>query len=224
MTESADVAVLIDRLVADLRPVRRLRPPGMRWLLWLAAVLLVALALASFADLGSVRHRVMAVPDLWMAVLGSTATAALAALAAFQLSLPDRSRRWVLLPLPALAVWIGASGLGCSRSWLVPGTHEASWAETRDCLAFVVGLSIPLSALTIVMLRRGFSLAPTLTGVMAGLAVASAAATLLNFFHPFDASLDDLAVHAAAVLIVVTLNRIIAGRLLGRERRVALRS
>ena len=219
MTDSASVAGLIERLVADLKPVRRLRPPGVQWLLWLAVMLVIALALGSVADLASIRHRIMAVPDMWLAILGSIATAALSALAAFELSLPDRSRRWALLPLPALALWIGASGLGCARSWLVPGTHDASWAETRVCLTFIVGLSVPLSLFTILMLRRGFTLAPTLTSLMAGLAVAAPAATLLNFFHPFDASLDDLAVHAGAVLIVVTLNRLVAGRLLAHTIR-----
>ena len=217
MTESEGATALVGRLVADLTPVRPLRSPGLRWLLWLAIVLIVASGLASISDLGSIRHRLMAAPDMWIACLGSAATAALASLAAFELSLPDRPRWWALIPLPALALWIGASGLGCARSWLVPGTHEASWAETRDCLMFIVGMSVPLSALTIVMLRSGFTLAPTLTAVTAGLAVASAAATLLNFFHPLDASLDDLVVHTGSVLIVVLLNRLVAGRLLTRS-------
>ncbi len=145
-------------------------------------------------------------------------TAALAALAAFELSLPDRSRLWVLLPLPGAALWIGASGLGCARNWLVPETHVASWAETRVCLSFIVGVSIPLSVLTALMLRRGHSLTPTLTSIVAGLAVAATAATLLNFFHPYDVALDDLLVHAIAVIIVVALNRLLVRAFLVRSK------
>ena len=61
--------------------------------------------------------------------------------------------------------------------------------------------------------REG-SLAPPLTATMAGLASAAAAATLLNFFHPFDAAVGDLAMHSVAVLIVVAAARAVGSRTL----------
>ncbi|HXX03096.1 MAG TPA: NrsF family protein [Xanthobacteraceae bacterium] len=194
---------LISALAADLRPVRRLAPPMLRALSWLAIVAVIAAALAVFADLAAMWHRIAATPDMTLAVLGSIATAVTAVLAAFELSLPDRSRAWALLPLPALALWLFASGLGCLRSYVLPDTHVAAPSETRDCLVFIVGLSVPLSAALIVMLRRAYTLTPALTATMAGLAAAAAAATLLNFFHPYDAAATDLAVHALAVSLVV---------------------
>ena len=207
---------LIADLVADLRPVRRLPMPALRAAGWILLVVAVACALAAYADLAAMRDRLMGAPDMWLAVLGSTLTAGLAVVAAFELDLPDRSRAWALLPLPGLALWIGASGMGCARTWLIPGTHEADpMMESGRCLLFIVGLSIPLSAVLYLMLRRGFSLSPSLTGATAGLAVAAAAATLLNFFHPFDAALTDLAVHAGAVTLVVLANRYFAARRLG---------
>ena len=205
---------LIGALAADLRPVRRLPPPVLRALFWLALVAAVAAALATFADVAAMWHRLAASPDMWLAVLGSIATAATAAFAAFELSLPDRSRAWALLPLPAAALWVGASGLGCMRAFVLPGTHVAAIGETRDCLLFIIGLSVPLSVALILMLRRAYSLAPPLTAAMAGLASAAAAATLLNFFHPFDAAATDLAVHAVAVVIVVAAARALGGRTL----------
>ena len=205
---------LIGALAADLRPVRRLSPPALRALFWLALVVAVAAALATFADVAAMWHRLAASPDMWLAVLGSIATAATAAFAAFEISLPDRSRAWALLPVPALALWVGASGLGCMRAYVLPGTHIAAIGETRDCLLFIIGLSVPLSAALILMLRRAYSLAPTLTAAMAGLASAAAAATLLNFFHPFDAAAIDLAVHAAAVVLVVVAARALGSRIL----------
>ena len=205
---------LIGALAADLRPVRRLPPPVLRALFWLALVAAVAAVLATFADVAAMWHRLAASPDMWLAVLGSIATAATAAFAAFEISLPDRSRAWALLPVPALALWVGASGLGCMRAYVLPGTHIAAIGETRDCLLFIIGLSVPLSAALILMLRRAYSLAPTLTAAMAGLASAAAAATLLNFFHPFDAAAIDLAVHAAAVVLVVVAARALGSRIL----------
>jgi hypothetical protein len=205
---------LIGALAADLAPVRRLAPPSLRALGWLAVVAATAIALASFADLSPLCHRLAGATDMWVAALGSTATAILAAIAAFQLSMPDARRTWALLPLPAALVWIGASGAGCLRTWLAPETHVADISEARDCLMFILGLSVPLSALLILMLRRACSLQPGLTAGIGGLAVAAAAATLLNFFHPFDAAATDLAVHAGAVALVIGANRLVSGRLL----------
>ncbi|HUN49945.1 MAG TPA: NrsF family protein, partial [Candidatus Sulfotelmatobacter sp.] len=130
----ADVERLIHDLAADLAPVRRLRSPAGAAFAWLAVVLALALALGAFADLGAIGQRLAAAPDMWLAVTGSCATAVLAAFAAFQLGRPDRSPLWSLLPLPGALLWIGASGVGCLRDWLVPGTHDASLGETKDCL------------------------------------------------------------------------------------------
>lgn len=205
---------LIQSLAADLRPVRRLAPPSLRALGWLAVVGALAAALASFADLGAMAQRLATVPDMWLAVTGSTLTAILAAIAAFETGLPDRKPAWALLPLPGLLLWVGASGLGCLRAWFVPGTHVANLVEARTCLVFILGVSVPLSVLLVAMLRRAYPLRPDLTATMGGLASAAAAATLLNFFHPYDAAATDLAVHALAVVVVVLVNRALSGRAL----------
>jgi hypothetical protein len=205
---------LIGALAANLRPVRPLLSPPLRALTWLALVVAIAGALAMFANLPAMWHRLMATPDMALAAIGSATTAVAAAFAAFELSLPDRSRAWALLPVPAFALWLGASGLGCLRAYVLPGTHVATMGETRDCLVFIIGLSLPLSAVLILMLRRGCSLAPALTATMAGLASAAAAATLLNFFHPYDAAATDLVVHLFAVGLVVVALRMVGSRAL----------
>ncbi len=207
---------LIGQLVADLAPVRPLPSPLKRAMLWIgaAALLGVIIALWPTIRMSVVYERLSGSTDIWLAALGSMLTAILAAIAAFELSLPDRRRAWALLPLPALALWIGASGLGCLRGVVSAGLHVASLYESMDCLAFIASFSIPLSALMVLMLRRGYSLRPGLTGAMGGLAAAAAAATLLNLCHPFDASVTDLSVHAFAVATVILVNRASGGRLL----------
>jgi hypothetical protein len=211
MSDASGHEQLIAELCAELRPVQRLRPPWVRALGWIAAVLALGVALASIADLGALRHRLLLAPDMWLAELGSVLCAILAALAAFVTSVPGRSPRWALLPLPAALLWIGASGAGCLRGWILPPTHPSVMAEMRLCLAFIIGISLPLSALLVVMLRRACPLRPGLTAALAGLAAAAAAATLLSLFHPFDATASDLTIHALAVLIVVGANRVISG-------------
>src|SRR5258708_10659969 len=206
--------LLIRDLATDLTPVRRLRPPSVRTFSWLMIVAATAVILAMIADLSALGHRLAAAPDLWLAVTGSALTAILAAFAAFQLSLPDARRAWALLPLPTTLLWIVASGFGCLRVWFVPGTHAADLGEARDCLIFIIGLSVPLSALIIMLLRRGCPLQPGLTAATAGLAAAAAAATLLNFFHPFAAAATDPRVHVFTVSAAVPGNSALSGRLL----------
>ena len=130
-------------------------------------------------------------------------------------SVPGRSARWALLPLVPAALWIGASGLGCLRGWIAPGTNIADGHAMEGCFAFLVGVSLPLSGLLVVMLRRACPLRPNLTAALGGLAAAAAAATLLVPFHPHDATATDLLIHALTVLGVVGLNGILGGRLLG---------
>ena len=205
---------LISELARDLAPAPRLRPPTVRALTWLTVVAATALLLAAIADLSALGNRLGAAPDMWLSVIGSTLTAILAAVAAFQLGLPDARPVWALLPLPAALLWVVASGVGCLRTWLVPGTHAADLSEARDCLIFIVGLAVPLSAVLFIMLRRAYTLQPALTALIAGLASAAAAASLLNFFHPFDSSATDLAVHIFAVATVIMANWGFSGRLL----------
>ena len=220
---SLPIDQVIDQLSADLRPVRRLPSPLIRAAQWLAVVAVVAACLAGFARLGAIEHRLTAVPDMWEATLGAALTTVLGAIATFQLSLPDRRPGWALLPLPGLALWIGASGLGCLRGWVIPEMHPATFKESGDCFTFIVGVSIPLSVLTVLMIRRAFPLRPNLTAMTGGLSVAAASATLLTFFHPYDASAIDMLVHTGAVTVVVVVNRILGGWLLTPKDPLRLR-
>jgi len=204
---------LIHGLAADLQPVRPLPPAGKRALIWLGFVVVAGLLLSLIADLPAFARRFMATPDMWLAMLGSSLTAVLAAIAAFKLSMPDSPRAWAWLPLPAALLWIAASGLGCLRDVVLPGTRMAPMEETMGCLAIIVALSVPFALLMFAMLREAFSLLPGLTATIAGLAVAAASATLLNLFHPFDAAAVDLLVHAIAVALVVVVIRFFGRRL-----------
>lgn len=204
----------IDRLSDDLSPVRRLWSPWARAAAWLAVVVVSASVLARVSDVDDLAYRLRYVPDMWLAVLGSTLTTALGAVATFQLSLPDRPTRWALLPLPGLVLWVSATGMGCLRTWAIPDLHPASFEEAHACFIFIVGLSVPLSILTILMVRRAFPFRPNLVAAVGGLAISAAAATLLNFFHPYDAGAADFAVHIVAISIVIAGNRVVGGRLL----------
>ena len=92
----------------------------------------VALALTMVSDVGAMIQRLMAAPDMWLAAMGSVLTAVLAAAAAFQLGLPDRKAAWALLPLPAVLLWIGASGMGCLRPWSIAEAYPMPTAGANS--------------------------------------------------------------------------------------------
>jgi hypothetical protein len=215
---------LIAALGAGLAPVRRLRPPWLRTLGWLCVVAVIAVALIGRYGIAPMLARWAGAPDLGWAGLGAALTAVTAAWASFALGVPGRSRAWAWLPLPPALLWIGASGVGCLRVWIAPATQVASLPQAGDCLFFIIGFSLPLSALLILLLRRACPLRPVLTAVLVGLASAAASASLLEICHAFDAAATDLLLHALAVALVVGANAALGGRLLSAHARVGRRA
>ncbi|HTI01978.1 MAG TPA: NrsF family protein [Acidisoma sp.] len=209
MSERLPHERLIADLSRDLKPVRRVRPTRLV-LIWLVTVALFADFFAVRADLHAMMADLMLAPYMWLAALSSALTAILAVIAAVMTGMPGRSPRWALLPLPAVAWWIVEGGMGFAHTWRLPGFQDASMVAAEYAFAFIVLVSLPLSALLAVLLRRTFPLRPTLTAALAGLAAAGAAATLLNFFHAYDGSLSDLVAHVASVVIVIGANRLCA--------------
>jgi hypothetical protein len=213
MSEGGDISRLIGDLGADLKPVRRLPPPWLRALVWLGIVLAVAIFLVATRTLLPALGIIGNDPFMLPGAYASLATATLAAIAAFELSLPDRSDAWILLPLPPLAVWIVLNGLGCLATLAIPGTQTSPF-QFMVCLGLIFAISLPLTAAMIVMLRRTRPLRPLRVGVLGGLAASGAAATLLVLIHPHDSAVLDLAAHAVAVALIIGLNVLLGGRLL----------
>jgi hypothetical protein len=179
----------IESLVADARPVKRLRPPLARaaaWLLFAGAI--VGLLAASHGLRPGLGDRLAQAP-FTTGIAASALTGILAAIAAFMLSLPDRSRLWLLLPAPALAVWVSTIGYGCLTDWVEIGPDGIRFGEAIDCFATLVLISAPLSLAILVMLRYTALLEPARVAVMGGLAVSAIAATGLSLFHNLDATI-----------------------------------
>jgi hypothetical protein len=217
MSEPSSHQALIDRLGTELMPVRRLLPPWVRAGGWLLAVAAMAVVLLMHYGDGGMLRRLGGAPDLVWAACGAVITAISAAWAAFTLGVPGRRAAWAWLPLPGALLWIGASGLGCLRTWLAPDTSIATLHQATDCLVFIISFSVPLSALLILMLRRACPLRPVLTAVLIGLASAAASASLLEICHAYDSAATDLLTHALAVALVVGVNAVMGGRLLSRR-------
>jgi len=202
MTERA-TDNLISGLTQGLAPVRPLRPPVVRALLWLAAAaVLVGAALLRFANLDLFMAR-NAEPRMALECAATLLTGITAVVAAFYLSLPDRSSLWRYAPLPPLALWIATSSLGCLEYGLGWGPPGDRLGESLHCFRFIITVSVPLALLLYVVLRRARPLQPLPVALTAALGVAALAAFVLQFFHPFDSTVVDLSLHGAAVLVVI---------------------
>ena len=209
MTKTPD---LIDALVETATPVRRLRPPIIRAGLWLAfaAIMLGLIAIAhglrpDFFD--RVRQ-----PLFVLSMLGALATSILAAVASFRLSLPDSSRLWIVLPLPALALWVATIGYGCLTDWVSMDPDGVHMGEAVRCFATLLMTSVPLSIAMLVMLRYAALLRPLEVSVTGGLAVAALTAFALSLFHDLDATVMILIWNLGAAALIAAL-----GSLFGRS-------
>ncbi|MGU7773030.1 NrsF family protein [Burkholderia sp. MR1-5-21] len=179
---------LIESLVADARPVRPLRAPVVRaagWLLFAALVLvLVGVAHGVRPGLITKLHQ----PVFVMGVAAAALTGILAAVASFVASVPGRSLRWLLLPLPALALWVSTIGYGCLTDWVTIGPDGISAGETARCFATLGLTGIPMSLALLIMLRHVARLAPAPVVTTGSLAVSALTAVALSLFHPLDAT------------------------------------
>lgn len=196
---------LIDQLTRELAPVRVLRPPALRALIWLAVVTgISAVLILRFSQLELILPR-LAIPRVTLECVGTLLTAVTAVWAAFELSIPDRSPHWMWLPAAPFALWLGASGLGCLQNGL--SLHEPGGiaGHSPHCFIFISAVSVPLAAVLFWMLRRARPIHAWPVAAMGTLGVAATAALVLQFFHPFDVTVIDLALHLAAIALVVGL-------------------
>ena len=199
---------LIEILIADAKPVRRLWPPLLRAALWLLLAGVVLLALGALQGTRPDLAERLREPSFAVALAGSLLTGVLAAVAAFHLSLPDRSRLWLLLPVPAAALWASTIGYGCLTDWVSIGPDGVRLGTTLECLTTLLIASVPTSVILLVMLRHTARLYPTTVAMMGGLASAGIAATALSLFHELDASVMVLLWNLGTAVLIVALGGI----------------
>jgi hypothetical protein len=196
---------LIESLAARLQPVRPMRSPLLRALLWLAVAGTAGALLVMREGGASTFMQRIAVPRVAVESFATAITAITAVIAAFELSVPGRSPRWAIVPLPPFLLWVGASGLGCLQNGLSLHRADGFAGESPHCFAFIAAASVPLAAGLFWMLRRARPIAPLPVAALGTLGVAASAAFVLQFFHPFDVTLIDLTLHLSAIALVMLI-------------------
>ena len=209
-----DTQGLIDRLAGEAAPVRRLRPPLLRAALWLAGGVAVIVMLALLRGLRPDIVPSLRQPGFVLGLGASLLTGLLAGLAAFMAGLPDRSRGWALLPLPATALWLGSVGYGCLTNWVGLTRGAVAPGEEADCFTTLVLSSVPLSAVMFAMLRHAGRFRPTAALCCGSLAVAALSSTALSLLHRFDASAMLLAWTFGAAAVIWAADMLVGRRVL----------
>jgi hypothetical protein len=204
---------LIEALAANVTPVRRLRPPIARAMLWVSVAALILMLLAvSHGARPDLTQRLQQ-PTFVVSILASLLTGILAAIASFLVSLPDRSRGWLLLPLPSLVVWLSTIGYGCLTDWVDIDANGLRVGETARCFATLVLTGVPLSLLMFVMLRHAAPLRPVPVALAGSLAVAAMTGSALSLFHAFDATVMILIWNLGSVALLIGLGALLGGKL-----------
>ena len=204
---------LINSLAANLTPVQRLRPPVARAFTWLMLALFVLALLSVSHGLRPDFEQRLTDTEFVVNATAALMTGVLAAIAAFMVSLPDRSRLWLLLPVPATILWLTSVGYQCLTHWVAFEANSISLGDTARCFATLVLTSLPLSLAMLIMLRYAALLRPTAVTLMGSLAVAAITATALSLFHAFDATVMILIWNFGTAGLIVGIGAIAGWRM-----------
>ncbi|MBA2080000.1 hypothetical protein PCA_15990 [Rhodanobacter sp. PCA2] len=213
-----DTSDLLLSLATNVPPVKRLRPPMLRALGWLllAAAIMGLMTLSHGVRPQFAEH--MRDPVFAINMVSSLLTGILATVATFFVSLPDRSRRWLLLPAPPLIAWLSTIGYQCFAGWVPVPPGAITVEGASSCLATLVLTSLPLSLLMLVMLRYTATLRPTSIVLMGSLAVSAITATALSMFHPLDATAMILGWNLGTAVLFLGIAAIFGRRLSNTAR------
>lgn len=215
-----------DRLIASLTenpdPVRRLPSPWARTAVWFAMavpyVAVIVMVMAPRDDLAvkftDFRYLVEQIAAL--------CTAIGAAVAAFQSIVPGYDRRFLLLPLVPLSVWLASVGEGCVEAWLRGGVFQ-DFTSDFLCIPSITLVGTLPAVVMALMLRKGAPLWPHTSAALGGLAAAGLGNFGLRLFHGQDASMMVLVWQVGTVFMLTMLCGW-AGRLLLDWRTVVARA
>ena len=211
---------LINRLAGQLRPVRRLWPPSLRFVV-IGLLQLVVLGVAGFAlgirdDVASMLHGDRLVVELASILALATACAVMALL----IAIPGRE--------PARRVAIGAMGVAVLGLAISFATFPAG--DSTD----FVGMGWPCAARTLAVaavpwivlvlaVRRGATLFPALAGMLTGTASLLFASASVRMSCPLDTAGHLLVWHLLPVILGVVASILVGALCLSDRHRARSR-
>ena len=203
---------LIERLTERLQPVQPLRKPWLRAGLWSAFATGVIALLASLFGTRADIAQALGEAKFVVPLCGSWLTGVTAALAAFEVSLPDRSRRWLWLPVLPVLLWASGFAYGCLADFVAIPEGLPLLPEGAACIGTILAASAALLVVLLPMLRRVRTLRPRLTAWLGCLAIAGFADTAHLLIHTEQASVLALTINLLPALVVVPLAGLLGPR------------
>jgi hypothetical protein len=202
------MAMDTDKLIASLTehadPVRRLPSPWVRTASWFTmAVPYVAVIVMMMAPRDDLAVKFTDYRFL-IEQIAALCTAIGAAVAAFQSIVPGSDRRFLLLPLVPLSIWLASLGQGCVEAWWRGGALAGFTSDFLCIPAIALVGTLPAVAMTL-MLRKGAPLWPHTSAALGGLAAAGLGNFGLRLFHSQDASLMVLVWQMGTVIMLTIL-------------------
>jgi hypothetical protein len=207
---------LIERLVADVRPVRRLLDPTERAALWMAVALVsIAGGVAYFGvrrdiatiwfDVEFVGRGLLLVATMWLAVVS-----------AFRMAVPGAERR-------AFARWWPIAALGVVLAVLAAEVIAAaimgnagSPLRAVHCIQKVALVGVVPAVVAVVLVRRAWAAEPKWTLVLGMLGSGAAGALTAELSCPIHAPLHILLWHMLPVVGVAALGVVLGNALIRR--------
>ena len=211
---------LIDRLVADVKPVRRLLNPTERAALWTALALV---AVAAGATWFGVRHDIATAwlePGVLVRIALLASTMWLSIVAAFRLSIPGGEThafaRW--WPLALLGILTAISAAEVVAAWAIgeAGSPLQSWTCVRK-VAFVGAVPAVVS---IALIARGCAIEPRWTALLGVLAAGAAGALTSELACPIHAPIHIFLWHIAPVVVSTAIGALVGTLIVERMLRL----
>ena len=208
---------LIDTLVADATPVRRIARPGRRLALWLLVsvptMALAALVTGLRPDLAARLADPVFLSQMGAALLCGVASG----YAALCAGLPDQPRWKLAVSWASLGLWSATLGRQCWESWLAAGWSGLRPQQDIACLPTIALLAL-VPALTIVaLLRRGMAIRRFHALFLGALAAGSLADVSLRLCHRKDAAVTVIVWQLGSVLLFSLIASAAARRLVTRR-------
>lgn len=198
-----------DELIVELAraagPVRRLPPPMTRAWQWTVVAAAVGVGAAFLIGWRSDLADALTRASFLGLAAAAAASALLAAVAAFTLSVPgaERSRLGRWLPFAAVGVWLLLNVAALFPAASLPSAMDD--AVHGGCVTRVKAIAALPALVILLMVRRAAPLEPLWTSVLAASAAGSFALATIQFICPIDAPAHALVSHFAPTLIFVLL-------------------
>jgi hypothetical protein len=206
---------LVDRLAAELTPVRRIAGPAVRLVAWLLvsvpAACLVVWAFGLRPDLAErLTDRAFLIEES-----GAVLTALVGIYAALCAGLPDQPGWKPWLPLAPMALWLGFLGQQCRDIVLRQGAEGLRVTSDAMCVpAIAMGSLVPAIAIAF-MLRRSAGHRTTHACLCGALGAAALGAAALRLYHTEDAAIMVIVWQVGSVALFSLVAGAIGRRLVG---------